>query len=60
MKISSDTPVVLFVGTDFRNKGLHDLLGLWERHELPGAYLLVVGKMQSIPTIGRGGVGKGK
>lgn len=60
MKISSHTPVVLFVGTDFRKKGLHDLLGLWERYELRGAYLLVVGKMQGFPTVGGGGVGKRK
>jgi len=43
LKIPSEAPVVLFVGTGFRRKGLHRLLGLWGRHELPGAYLLVVG-----------------
>ncbi len=35
--------VVLFVGTGFRRKGLSRLLDLWERRELPGVYLLVVG-----------------
>ena len=43
LKIPSEAPVVLFVGTGFRRKGLHRLLGLWGRHELPGVYLLVVG-----------------
>lgn len=43
LKIPSDAPVVLFVGTGFRRKGLQRLLGIWERHELPGVYLLVVG-----------------
>ena len=37
MKLSNDALVVLIVGTAFRSKGLRDLLGLWERHELPGA-----------------------
>ena len=43
LKISSDAPVVLFVGTGFRRKGLQRLLCLWEQDELPGVYLLVVG-----------------
>ena len=41
--IPSDAPVVLFVGTGFRRKGLNRLLRLWKRRELPGAYLVVVG-----------------
>jgi len=43
LKIPRDAPVVLFVGTGFRRKGLRRLLGLWERYEMPGVYLLVVG-----------------
>jgi UDP-glucose:(heptosyl)LPS alpha-1,3-glucosyltransferase len=43
LKIPSAAPVVLFVGTGFRRKGLHRLLGLWERNEMPAVYLLVVG-----------------
>jgi UDP-glucose:(heptosyl)LPS alpha-1,3-glucosyltransferase len=35
--------VVLFVGTGFRRKGLDRLLHLWERGEVPGIYLVVVG-----------------
>jgi UDP-glucose:(heptosyl)LPS alpha-1,3-glucosyltransferase len=41
--IPADAQVVLFVGTGFRRKGLHRLLKLWERNDLPGIYLLVVG-----------------
>jgi UDP-glucose:(heptosyl)LPS alpha-1,3-glucosyltransferase len=43
LKIPVDASVVLFVGTGFRRKGLSRLLELWERRELPGVYLLVVG-----------------
>jgi UDP-glucose:(heptosyl)LPS alpha-1,3-glucosyltransferase len=43
LKIPADAPVALFVGTGFRRKGLNRLLDLWERRELPGVYLLVVG-----------------
>jgi UDP-glucose:(heptosyl)LPS alpha-1,3-glucosyltransferase len=42
-EIPSDAPVVLFVGTGFRRKGLNRLLDLWRRRELPGVYLLIVG-----------------
>ena len=41
--IPADDKVVLFVGTGFRRKGLGRILGLWERQELPGVRLLVVG-----------------
>ena len=41
--IPADARVLLFVGTGFRRKGLHHLLDLCERDELPGIYLLVVG-----------------
>lgn len=44
LNIPSAASVVLFVGTGFRRKGLNRLLSLWERRELPGVYLLVVGK----------------
>jgi UDP-glucose:(heptosyl)LPS alpha-1,3-glucosyltransferase len=43
LKIPADTPVVLFVGTGFLRKGLHRLLDLWERRDIPGAHLLIVG-----------------
>jgi UDP-glucose:(heptosyl)LPS alpha-1,3-glucosyltransferase len=43
LDIPVDAPVVLFVGTGFRRKGLERLLDLWRRHDLPGVYLLVVG-----------------
>ena len=43
LKIPPDAPVVLFVGTGFRRKGLNRLLDLWKRHDLPGVYLLIVG-----------------
>jgi UDP-glucose:(heptosyl)LPS alpha-1,3-glucosyltransferase len=41
--IPEDAKVVLFVGTGFRRKGLGRILRLWERQELPGVRLLVVG-----------------
>jgi UDP-glucose:(heptosyl)LPS alpha-1,3-glucosyltransferase len=43
LNIPNDARTVLFVGTGFRRKGLDRLLGLWERFEMPGMYLLVVG-----------------
>jgi UDP-glucose:(heptosyl)LPS alpha-1,3-glucosyltransferase len=43
LRIPSNAQVALFVGTGFRRKGLHRLMALWERHELPGVYLVVVG-----------------
>lgn len=50
LRIPSDAPVVLFIGTGFRRKGLQRLLGLWELHELPGVYLLVVGNDARLST----------
>jgi UDP-glucose:(heptosyl)LPS alpha-1,3-glucosyltransferase len=41
--IPAEAPVVLFVGTGFRRKGLGRLLALWKQHELPGVVLLIVG-----------------
>src|SRR6266508_6228612 len=49
LNIPSAAPVVLFVGTGLRRKGLHRLLGLWERNEMPGVYLLVVGHDKRLP-----------
>ena len=41
--IPLESPVVLFVGTGFRRKGLDRLLDLWSCSELRGVYLVVVG-----------------
>lgn len=41
--IPLDIPVVLFVGTGFRRKGLDRLLYLWHSPALRGIFLLVVG-----------------
>jgi len=41
--IPLDDPVVLFVGTGFRRKGLDRLLHLWDSREFQGTYLLIVG-----------------
>lgn len=43
LEITLDVPVVLFVGTGFRRKGLDRLLHLWDSPELQEVYLLVVG-----------------
>ena len=42
-KIPVDAPLVLFVGSGFRRKGLDRLISLWESPELAQVYLLVVG-----------------
>lgn len=42
-KIPSDAPLVLFVGSGFRRKGLDALLSLWESPRIKPLYLLVVG-----------------
>jgi len=41
--IPGDAPLVLFVGSGFRRKGLDPLMAIWQRAELGQAYLLVVG-----------------
>ncbi|HEY7317825.1 MAG TPA: glycosyltransferase family 4 protein [Candidatus Binatia bacterium] len=41
--IPSDAPMVLFVGSGFRRKGLDRLLNAWRSPELKDTYLLVVG-----------------
>jgi UDP-glucose:(heptosyl)LPS alpha-1,3-glucosyltransferase len=41
--IPPDRPIVLFVGTGFRRKGLDRLLRLWRNDEMAGIYLVVVG-----------------
>ena len=43
LDISADTPVVLFVGTGFRRKGLDRLLLLWDTQKFKDVCLLVVG-----------------
>jgi UDP-glucose:(heptosyl)LPS alpha-1,3-glucosyltransferase len=42
-KIPLDAPVVLFVGSGFRRKGLQRLLSIWRSPRLEHVYLLVVG-----------------
>jgi UDP-glucose:(heptosyl)LPS alpha-1,3-glucosyltransferase len=42
-KIPLDAPLVLFVGSGFRRKGLDRLIRLWRSRELATAYLLVIG-----------------
>jgi UDP-glucose:(heptosyl)LPS alpha-1,3-glucosyltransferase len=41
--IPSDAPMVLFVGSGFRRKGLDRLLKAWQSPQLKDAYLVVVG-----------------
>jgi UDP-glucose:(heptosyl)LPS alpha-1,3-glucosyltransferase len=41
--IPGDSPLVLFVGSGFRRKGLDRLISLWNSPRLDGVYLLVVG-----------------
>ena len=43
LDIPAGCPIVLFVGTGFRRKGLDRLLQLWREHEMPGIYLVIVG-----------------
>lgn len=52
--IPANARVVLFVGTGFRRKGLHRLLKLWDRNDLPGIYLLVVGNDARLSKYSRG------
>jgi UDP-glucose:(heptosyl)LPS alpha-1,3-glucosyltransferase len=42
-KIPLEAPVVLFVGSGFRRKGLDRLISLWASKKLTNCYLLVVG-----------------
>ena len=42
-KIPDDAPLVLFVGSGFRRKGLDRLLSLWESSRLTDVFLLIVG-----------------
>ena len=42
-KIPENAPIVLFVGSGFRRKGLDRLLRLWRSPKLADCYLLVVG-----------------
>lgn len=47
--IPSDRPLVLFVGTGFRRKGLDRLLRLWDLPELKDVYLVIVGNDARLP-----------
>jgi UDP-glucose:(heptosyl)LPS alpha-1,3-glucosyltransferase len=42
-KIPCDSPLVLFVGSGFRRKGLDQLLSIWKSPRLDRVFLLVVG-----------------
>ncbi len=42
-KIPADAPLVLFVGSGFRRKGLDRLIKVWSMQALATAYLIVVG-----------------
>ncbi len=44
LAIPECAPVVLFVGSGFRRKGLDRLLGIWGLPEMQNVYLLVVGE----------------
>jgi len=46
--IAREQPVVLFVGTGFRRKGVDTLLQIWEREPPAGAALVVVGNDQHL------------
>jgi UDP-glucose:(heptosyl)LPS alpha-1,3-glucosyltransferase len=41
--IPAESPVVLFVGTGFRRKGLDRMLEIWREQEMASIYLMVVG-----------------
>jgi UDP-glucose:(heptosyl)LPS alpha-1,3-glucosyltransferase len=43
-RIPANAPVVLFVGSGFRRKGLDRLLAVWNRPPLANSYLLVLGE----------------
>lgn len=43
MGIPTDSPVVLFVGSGFRRKGVDRLLRLWQNNEMAGVHLVIVG-----------------
>ena len=42
-KIPFDAPLILFVGSGFRRKGLDRLLAIWKSPRLDGVFLLIVG-----------------
>jgi UDP-glucose:(heptosyl)LPS alpha-1,3-glucosyltransferase len=48
--IPPDAPLVLFVGSGFRRKGLNRLLALWESPRSDGACLMVVGDDAGLQT----------
>ena len=43
LAIPAECPIVLFVGTGFRRKGVDRLLSLWSEREAPNAHLVIVG-----------------
>ena len=51
--LSSDRPVVLFVGTGFKRKGVDTLLDIWRREPPAGAALVVVGNDQRLASYKR-------
>ena len=54
-KIPLEAPVVLFVGSGFRRKGLDRLISLWASKKLTSCYLLVVGadaENGTLPSMG--------
>jgi UDP-glucose:(heptosyl)LPS alpha-1,3-glucosyltransferase len=44
LSIPEESPLVLFVGSGFRRKGLDRLLAVWNAPEMHNAYLMVVGE----------------
>ena len=48
--IPPDSPIVLFVGSGFRRKGLERLLRLWRNDEMTGIYLVIVGNDANLST----------
>ncbi len=51
--IPPDAPVVIFVGTGFRRKGLDRLLSIWAAGKMPSVYLLIVGNDARLPYFRR-------
>ncbi len=47
--IPLDRPVVIFVGTGFRRKGLDRILRIWGSGQIQGDYILVVGDDAGLP-----------
>jgi UDP-glucose:(heptosyl)LPS alpha-1,3-glucosyltransferase len=56
--IPADRPIVLFVGTGFRRKGLARLLRLWRHPGMPGICLVIVGSDAKLSSYQRQYTGK--